>query len=79
LCASLDWPDDANHHNNLGQQNVAVNVTSSPAEFTLRVRKGASVLRRFVLEADRYQLPDRGLATTTTGVDSGAASRFGRA
>jgi hypothetical protein len=57
LQARLDWADDANPDNNLGQKNVDVGVAHSPARFTFRLRNAASVRRGFVLEADAYQLP----------------------
>lgn len=55
--ALLDWFDDANPDNNLGQKNVTVAPLLSPARFSLNVRNDASVSRRFVLEADAYDLP----------------------
>jgi hypothetical protein len=58
LQARLEWADDANPDNNLGQENVDVRAHHSPAEFSLMLRNDASVRRRFVLEADTYRLPD---------------------
>jgi hypothetical protein len=57
LQVQLDWADDANPDNNLGQENVIVGLLHSPAQFTFKLRNKASVRRRFVLEADTYQLP----------------------
>jgi hypothetical protein len=57
LQASLEWHDDANPDNNLGQENVNVGIASSPATFAFRLRNTASVRRRFVLEADTYAIP----------------------
>ncbi len=57
LQARLDWFDDANPDNNLGQKNVNVAPLLSPAQFTFNVRNDASVHRRFALEADAYALP----------------------
>lgn len=59
LQARLDWPDDANPDNNLGQENTNIAQMQSPAIFTFQVRNDASVARRFELEADMYQLPER--------------------
>lgn len=59
LQAFLDWPDDANPDNNLGQENTNVGVMQSPATFTSTVNNAASVSRRYQLEADMYQLPQR--------------------
>jgi len=56
LQARLDWLDDANPDNNLGQKNVNVAPVLSPAQFTFTVRNDASVPRRFMLEADAYAL-----------------------
>lgn len=58
LQAILEWNDDANPENNLGQENVTVGTLHSPAKFSFVLRNDASVGRRFVLEADTYRLPD---------------------
>lgn len=57
LQALLEWADDANPDNNLGQENVDVAAHHSPAAFAFRLVNDASVRRRFVLEADAYRLP----------------------
>lgn len=57
LQAQLDWHDDANPDNNLGQENVLVGTLASPAHFTFQLRNPAAVRRGFVLEADTYRLP----------------------
>jgi hypothetical protein len=57
LQARLEWADDANPDNNLGQENVQVGELHSPAEFQFALRNDASVRRRFVIEADTYRLP----------------------
>ncbi len=57
LQARLEWADDANPDNNLGQENVQVGELHSPAEFEFTLRNDASVRRRFVIEADTYRLP----------------------
>jgi hypothetical protein len=57
LQARLDWADDANPDNNLGQENVQVGELHSPAEFEFTLRNEASVRRRFLIEADTYRLP----------------------
>ena len=58
LQARLDWLDDANPDNNVGQKNVNVRRLLSPAQFEFNVRNDASIPRRFALEADAYRLPD---------------------
>lgn len=57
LQALLEWWDDANPNNNLGQKNLNVGVAHSPAEFTFTLHNAASVRRRFVVEVDTYRLP----------------------
>jgi hypothetical protein len=53
----LDWFDDANPNNNLGQENTLVGTAHSPADFlfVLRNNTGARQLYRF--EVDTYRLP----------------------
>jgi hypothetical protein len=58
LQARLDWLDDANPNNNLGQENVEVGVAHSPALFRMALRNQAAVTRRFVIEVDAYRLPE---------------------
>jgi hypothetical protein len=57
LQANLVWADDANPHNNLGQENTNVGVLHSPANFTFRCKNIASIERRFLFEVDDYQIP----------------------
>jgi hypothetical protein len=57
LQARLEWADDANPDNNLGQENTNVGTAQSPAEFAFTVRNDAGSRRRFELEIDRYWLP----------------------
>jgi len=57
LQAFLDWPDDANPDNNLGQENTNVGKLQSPANFTFPVQNNSGVTRRYLLEADMYRLP----------------------
>jgi hypothetical protein len=57
LQARLDWLDDANPQNNMGQENTNVATMQSPALFTFRARNNASVPREFVFEVDDYRLP----------------------
>jgi hypothetical protein len=58
LQAFLDWSDDANPDNNLGQENVQVGAAHSPANFSFAVRNQGAARRRFVLEPDAYRLPE---------------------
>ncbi|WP_404925372.1 hypothetical protein [Mesorhizobium sp. ORM16] len=54
----LDWLDDANPNNNLGQDNTTVGVAHSPARFEFRLRNGERERMGFRLEADAYSLPE---------------------
>jgi hypothetical protein len=58
LQARLEWSDDANPNNNLGQENVDVGVAASPAVFDFALRNRAAKRRRFALEPETYALPD---------------------
>ena len=58
LQARLEWLDDANPDNNLGQENVNVGVAASPAEFAMQFRNDRFVRRQFILEADGYRLSE---------------------
>lgn len=53
----LFWGDDAEHGNNLGQENVDIKQLTSPATFTFALRNDAPAPRRFRLEADAYPPP----------------------
>lgn len=59
LQARLEWADDANPDNNLGQENVNVGVLHSPADFTFMLHNDAAIRRQFIIEADVYKLPKR--------------------
>lgn len=54
----LDWLDDVNPNNNLGQDNTTVGVAHSPAKFEFRLRNGERERAEFRLEADAYALPE---------------------
>ncbi len=57
----LDWIDDANPLNNLGQENVDVKKLNSPnATFTFPVRNTSARRRTLTLRADSYAIPRRG-------------------
>ncbi len=59
LQVELDWFDDANPLNNLGQTNVDVKPLNSPrATFRFPVRNGGRKPRTVRLQADGYALPD---------------------
>jgi len=57
LQAKIDWLDDANPLNNLGQENLTVAASHSPAEFTFTLRNDAQEPRAFRFEVDAYQVP----------------------
>jgi hypothetical protein len=54
----LDWLDDANPLNNLGQENLAIGVAHSPAQFTFMLRNNGTERRAFRFETDAYRLPE---------------------
>jgi hypothetical protein len=54
----LNWADDANPKNNLGQENTDVGTASSPALFRFTVRNESTVRRTLRLVADAYVIPD---------------------
>lgn len=56
----LNWIDDANPLNNLGQENVDVKKLNSPnATFTFPVRNTSARSRTLVLRADSYAIPPK--------------------
>lgn len=57
LQAKLQWKDDLNQKNNLGQENTLVGVIGSPAKFQFSLRNNDSVARQFRFEIDSYTLP----------------------
>jgi hypothetical protein len=58
--AHLDWVDDANPNNNLGQENTNVVATASPAQTAFQLRNDDHERRRrFRFEVDTYTLPER--------------------
>jgi len=57
LQVELDWPDDANPDNNLGQENTDVKALNSPrAVFVVPVRNDAPGRRRLTFEVDSYEI-----------------------
>ncbi len=57
LQVELEWPDDANPANNLGQENTDVQALNSPrARFVVPVRNDAPVRRRLTFEVDSYAI-----------------------
>lgn len=53
----LDWFDDVNPNNNLGQENTIVAAAQSPAEFKFALRNATKERQAFRFEVDAYQLP----------------------
>jgi hypothetical protein len=54
----LIWNDDTNPLNNLGQENLSVQATQSPTEFTFLVHNTDDRPHAFALEVDAYALPE---------------------
>ena len=57
LKVQINWADDANPKNNLGQENTNVGTANSPAEFQFPVVNEATVRRLLRLVADAYEIP----------------------
>jgi hypothetical protein len=58
--AHLDWTDDSNPNNNVGQENTDVVKTASPATTTFALRNDdPHRRRRFHFEVDAYAIPKR--------------------
>jgi hypothetical protein len=55
--AKLEWSDDKNPENNLGQENVNVVETHSPAFFNFKVKNESKREHRYHVEADAYTIP----------------------
>jgi hypothetical protein len=59
LQVHLDWYDDSNPNNNLGQENTDVAAASSPAQTTFRLRNDdRERRRRYRFETDAYIVPE---------------------
>lgn len=54
----LQWFDDLNPANNLGQNNVDVRPAQSPARFTFAVTNDSNLKRDYVFQFDSYVLPN---------------------
>jgi hypothetical protein len=57
--ALVDWLDDANPNNNLGQENTTVAQLQSPAEVRFALRNTTHERLHYRFEADTYQPTDR--------------------
>jgi hypothetical protein len=53
----LEWSDDKNPENNLGQENVNVAQAHSPALFDFKVKNDSKREHRYRVEADTYTIP----------------------
>lgn len=58
LLVFFDWFDDANPLNNLGQENLVVGATHSPAQFTFALRNDGTERGEFRFETDTYRVPE---------------------
>jgi hypothetical protein len=54
----LDWFDDLNPANNLGQENSLVGVAHSPASFTFRLGNQERTRQTFRFEVDNFAIPE---------------------
>ncbi|GBE13568.1 hypothetical protein BMS3Bbin14_01069 [bacterium BMS3Bbin14] len=55
----LDWMDDANPGNNLGQENTNVQAVQSPAHFTFTLHNTTHETQKYKFKVDAYQIPGR--------------------
>ena len=58
LKVALNWFDDANPANNIGQNNLNVVAPQSPAQFKFRLRNATDKEVRFRFEVDAYAIPN---------------------
>jgi hypothetical protein len=56
---SLEWLDDVNPSNNLGNENTNVGKVSSPAHFTFALGNPTRERLEYRFETDAYQIPPR--------------------
>lgn len=63
----LEWVDDANPKNNLGQNNLDVVPAHSPAQFSFKLRNASVKPRSFAFEVDTYKIPDPELCKAKIG------------
>jgi hypothetical protein len=54
---SLNWADDVNPNNNLGQTNTDVITAQSPAEFEFQLRNSSKRWEQYRFEIDAYTIP----------------------
>jgi hypothetical protein len=54
---SLEWSDDVNPDNNLGQENTFVGVAHSPTQFAFQLRNVMLEHQSFRFEVDTYTIP----------------------
>ncbi len=57
LQVDIDWFDDVNPANNMGQNNVRIEEPQSPAQFQFKLKNDTPETQRYRLEPDSYELP----------------------
>ncbi|MBL0053871.1 MAG: hypothetical protein IPP29_21455 [Bacteroidetes bacterium] len=57
LQVDLDWVDDSNTDNNMGQNNLTIIEAHSPATFNFKLKNNTSKHNRYRFEVDTYTLP----------------------
>lgn len=78
LQVKLNWIDDANPENNLGQNNLNVATAQSPASFSFAVRNPFPTERSFRFTVDTYQLPDLPECKGSSGAEVARSTRIDR-
>jgi len=69
LQVKLDWPDDVNPGNNVGQNNLDVVTPQSPAVFHFTLRNNIGKQDWFAFEVDTYTIPTLPECPTQIGPD----------
>jgi hypothetical protein len=69
----LEWSDDINAENNLGQENLNIVEAHSPAVFEFKVRNQSKREHRYRIDADTYTIPP--LLTCNESKKLGTAKR----
>ena len=59
LQVDINWFDDANPANNMGQNNIRIEEPQSPALFDFKLKNDTDKPQRYVLKADSYVIPQQ--------------------
>ena len=73
----LDWFDDLNPANNLGQENTNVGTAQSPAHFTFLLGNPRRERQTFRFEVDSYAIPETRILQRRRSAQGAAGARPG--